>query len=210
MRKYMGKYLVHCKMQYKSNYHHCQIITHSPLPLLGSLVYLAQCEGFHGTNYKLQNKLLQVHRQCFSPLLNSVCIHFLIFASCCFISSTYLVAKKKEILQAPHIHWNEISLRNLWGLQPNLILSPDLVPMTSYTHLFSDAIRPGESHRMVTRHQVLLLSDLECPEFSSSLFPVLSSKQRRSPCDSPFSASTSTTHTAHCPGDTFDFHPSQD
>lgn len=106
------------------------ISVHSPLPLQGSLVYLQQCENVRGTNYKLQSKLLQVHRLCLSPLLNSMCSCFSIFASRCFISGTYLGAKKNEILQAPYVYWNEISLSNLWCLKPNLILFPDLIPMT--------------------------------------------------------------------------------
>lgn len=57
---------------------------------------LPKCEHIPGTNYKLQNKLSQVPRTRFSSSLNSLCICFSIFVSCCFKFSTYMVAKKKE------------------------------------------------------------------------------------------------------------------
>lgn len=58
---------------------------------------LPQCEHIPGTNYKLQSKLSQVPRTRFSLSLKSLYICFLIFVSCRFKFSTYIVAKKKEI-----------------------------------------------------------------------------------------------------------------
>lgn len=41
------------------------------------------------------------------------------------------------------MNWIKMSFRNHWCLEPDLVLFPHPMPITSWTHLFSDAISPG-------------------------------------------------------------------
>ena len=137
------------KMLNTGNYYHC----HSTIKLTPSLarqLILAQWEKFYDTDYELQSKLLPVHRISIAPFLTSMCIwllqlcvcvfvfvSFLLFFSFCFVLfcfSTYLVAKKSEIIQHILIMKKQKHLLNLVN-QANLKVARFIIILTRLVEL---------------------------------------------------------------------------